>query len=168
MPLEGPTRRNSSLQAIAEDMPLEGSTHRRNPSPHEITENIPLDTIRTEYHPHTKSPPKVVKFEEYREYYSQRRRPTARNPTKPWSPFRTRAEFEFAEIALDAALNKRQVDALLKLFHRCIEGQDQFGLKDHTDLTEMWELASVLHARVCSSARPTLDAQLKRCINCLG
>ena len=144
-------------------MPPESPTPHRNPS----LQDTPLDAIRTEYHPHTKLPPVVVNFEEYREYHSQRRRPTARNPTKPWTPFRTRAEFEFAEIALEAALNKRQVNALLKLFHRCIEGEDKFGLKDHSDLTEMWDLASVLHARVCSSY-PTFDSRLRHCTNRIG
>jgi len=110
-----------------------------------------LDAIRTEYHLHTNLPLKVTKFEEYREHHSQRRRPTPRNPTKPWTPFRTRAEFEFAKFALDAHLNKRQVDVLLKVFRRCIEGEDSMDFKDHTDLLKMWDLASVLHTWVCSS-----------------
>jgi len=108
-----------------------------------------VDAIRTEYHPHTKLPPKIVQFEDYREYHSQHRRPTPRNPSKPWTPFRTRAEFEFAEVVLDAALNRRQIDTLLKVFHRCVEGEDRLDLKNHADLQEMWELASVLHTRVC-------------------
>ena len=120
----------------------------------EVPQQPWLDAIKTEYHPHANKSPKVVKFEYYREYHSQRHRPTPRNPTKPWIPFRTRAEFEFAEIALDAALNKRQVDALLKLFRRCVGGEDTLGLKDHAELTHMWELASVLHTRVCSSVCP--------------
>ena len=127
-----------------------------------------LDAIRTEYHPHTKKLPKVVKFEDYREYHSQRQRPTPRNPTRPWTPFRTRAEFEFAEIALDAALNKRQVDALLKLFRRCVAGEDMLGLKDHAELTEMWELASVLHTRVCSSMCPNCKSCLNLRLNYVG
>ena len=110
-----------------------------------------LDSIRTEYHPYSKLLPRVFKFENYREYHSQYRRPTPRNPAKPWTPFRTRAEFEFAEIALDAALNKRQVDALLTVFRRCFEGEDSMDLKDHNELQKMWELASVIHTRVCSS-----------------
>lgn len=109
-----------------------------------------LDDIRTEYHPHTKLPSKIVHFDDYREYTSQRRRPTPRNPLKPWTPFKTRAEFEFAEFALDAALNKRQVNSLIGLFHRCIAGEDKFELKDHAELMHMWDLASVLHARVRS------------------
>lgn len=148
---------------------------RSNPAPQPTPTNIAeepqepwLDAIRMEYHPHTKKPPKVVKFEEYREYHSQRRRPTPRNPTKPWTPFRTRAEFEFAEIALDAALNKRQVDALLKLFRRCVGGEDTLDLKDHAELTDMWELASVLHTRVCSSMCPNCKSCLNHSINYVG
>jgi hypothetical protein len=132
-----------------------------------MVEDVPLDAIRIEYHPHMNLPPKIVKFEEYREYHPQHRRPTPRNPTKPWTPFRTRAEFEFAEVALDAALNKRQVDALLKVFHRCLNGEDKFGLKEHADLTEMWEHASVLHARVCLSKGSNSKCS-NQCINCVG
>lgn len=127
-----------------------------------------LDAIRTEYHPHAKLPPKVVKFEEYREHHSQHRRPTPRNPTKPWTPFRTRAEFEFAEIAIDAALNKRQVDALIKVFHRCIEGKDTFELKGHADLIEMWELASVLHTRVHSFRCPNCHSCSNHRVHYIG
>jgi hypothetical protein len=114
------------------------------PQPH-------LDTIQTEYHPHSKLPPKVTKFEDYRKYHSQHRHPIPHNATKPWTPFRTRSDFEFAKIALDAALNQRQVDALLKVFRRCLKGEDSLDLKDHNELQEMWDLASVLHTRVCSS-----------------
>jgi hypothetical protein len=127
-----------------------------------------LDTIRTEYHPNSKLPPKVAKFEDYREYHSQHRRPTPRNLTKPWSPFRTRAEFEFAEIALDAALNQRQVDALLKVFRRCLEGEDSLDLKDHNELQKMWDLASVLHTRVCSSICNNCKSYLHRAVNYVG
>ena len=112
-----------------------------------------LDSIKAEYHPNAKFAEKVVKFEEYSEYHSKRRRPTTQNPTKPWTPFRTHAEFEFAELALDAALNKRQVDKLLKIFHCCLGGEDTLELKDHNDLLKMWDLASVLHMLVCSSIR---------------
>lgn len=128
----------------------------------------PLDAIRTEYHPHSKRPPKVVKFDDYREYHPQRRRLTPRNPTKPWTPFRTRSEFEFAEIALDAALNKRQVDALLQVFRRCLEGEDTLDLKDHSELQSMWDLASVLHTRVCSSICNNCKIYLHRAVNYVG
>ncbi|KAI6127987.1 hypothetical protein EDD16DRAFT_1690555 [Pisolithus croceorrhizus] len=35
--------------------------------------------------------------------------------TDPWYPFRSRLDFEFAELALEAALNKEQVNRLLRL-----------------------------------------------------
>jgi len=103
----------------------------------------PLDAIRTKYHPQSKRRPMVVKFEDYCEHRSQHRHPTPRNPAKPWTPFKTRAEFEFSEIVLDAAMNRRQVDALLKVFHRCLEDEDTLDLKDHSEVQSMWDLASV-------------------------
>jgi hypothetical protein len=128
----------------------------------------PLDVIRTEYHPRSNLPPRVVKFEDYREYNGRHRRPTPRNPAKPWTPFRTRAEFEFAEIALDAALNNRQVDALLRVFRRCLEGEDSLDFKDHNELQKMWDLASVLHTRVCSSICNNCNSYLHRAVNYVG
>ena len=104
--------------------------------------------------------PKIIKFEEYHKYYSQCQHPTPWNPTKPWTPFRTHAEFNFAEVALNAALNKRQVDTLLKLFHHCVGGEDILNLKDHAELTHMWELASLLHTRVCLSMCPNCKSYL--------
>jgi len=127
-----------------------------------------LDAIRTEYHPQSKRRPMVVKFEDYREHRSQHQRPTPRNPAKPWTPFRTRAEFKFSEIVLDAAMNKRQVDALLKVFHRCLEGEDTLDLKDHSEVQSMWDLASVLHTRVCSTICCNCKSYLHRAVSYVG
>ncbi|KIK43163.1 hypothetical protein CY34DRAFT_791724 [Suillus luteus UH-Slu-Lm8-n1] len=52
----------------------------------------------------------------------------------PWRPFRSHGDFEFSEIALDAALNKGQVDRLLSLIARIAQGDTQVTLKNEADL----------------------------------
>ncbi|KAG2085835.1 uncharacterized protein F5147DRAFT_781868 [Suillus discolor] len=51
-----------------------------------------------------------------------------------WRPFRSRRDFEFSEIALDAALNKHQIDRLLSLIAHISQGQTQITLTNETDL----------------------------------
>lgn len=99
------------------------------------------DTIRTKYHPNSKRPPQLAAFEEYRD------RPPVNPPlakSEPWSPFVSRADFEFAEIALEAALTKDQVDSMIKLIGRLTQGQDFFTLTSHRDLRKAWDAASEL------------------------
>ncbi|KIJ59110.1 hypothetical protein HYDPIDRAFT_177922 [Hydnomerulius pinastri MD-312] len=59
---------------------------------------------------------------------------------KPWSPFHSLGNFEFAEIALDAALNKAQVDALLNLFTHVANGGAKITLKNESELLWEWAL----------------------------
>lgn len=69
---------------------------------------------------------------------------------RPWKPFQTRAEFEFAEVALTASLTKNQVDALIKVMNRCIAGEDKFDIHSHAHLCEIWNEGAVLHTAVSS------------------
>ncbi|THH17156.1 hypothetical protein EUX98_g9183 [Antrodiella citrinella] len=103
--------------------------------------DICLDDIRTEYHPGSGIPTKTQRFEAFRR--SEQQRNTSLDG-QPWLPFRTQANFEFAEIALDGALNRSQINALVKLFHRCINGQDKFTLNSYDDLRDTWHHASNL------------------------
>ncbi|KAG1718470.1 hypothetical protein EDB19DRAFT_1837997 [Suillus lakei] len=52
----------------------------------------------------------------------------------PWHPFQSCGDFEFSEIALDAALNKGQVDRLLSLITHIAQGNTQVTLKNEADL----------------------------------
>jgi hypothetical protein len=56
----------------------------------------------------------------------------------------SRADFEFAEIALEAALTKDQVDSMIKLIGRLTQGQDLFTLTSYRDLRKAWDAASEL------------------------
>ena len=76
--------------------------------------------------------------------------PTPETSDPPWKPFRFYSEFEFAKVALEAPLNRKQIDKLLKLTQRCIRGEDQFALHTHNDLTPVWKDAETMVLPVCS------------------
>ena len=63
-----------------------------------------MNDIKVEYHPNSGIPTSVEHLHEYRQRRLGERQQLA---DQPWKPFRTRGDFEFAEIALDAALNER-------------------------------------------------------------
>jgi hypothetical protein len=70
------------------------------------------------------------------------------NTRRPWKPFGTRSEFEFAEVALRAGLTKNQVNALIQVMRRCIQGEDNFEIRDHDHLCTIWNAGAILHTAV--------------------
>jgi len=105
-----------------------------NELPHE------LDDIKVEYHPHSERPSTIHQFSDF-----SRSRPlegqVPRN-NSPWEPFRTRLDFEVAEIVLEAALTKEQTNRLLDLVHQSANGADTFTLQSHDEVRSLWEMAS--------------------------
>ncbi|KDR65150.1 hypothetical protein GALMADRAFT_148940 [Galerina marginata CBS 339.88] len=99
-----------------------------------------VDDIRTEYHPASGRPASVVHFEDYREHDPVNIDPP-HNP-EPWKPFQTRLDFEFAQLAHDAALNKRQVEKLIDLLQRCAKGVEMLTIKTPKNLADVWDQAS--------------------------
>ncbi|KAG6912741.1 hypothetical protein DXG01_012533, partial [Tephrocybe rancida] len=89
------------------------------------------DDFRTTYHPSSDRPTKIEAFDVFGLYPS--------NPfpfdTKPWLPFRSELEFDFAKIMLDSALSNKHVDALIKIIR--LEGK--------SDLHNLWTSAAGLH-----------------------
>lgn len=102
------------------------------------------DDIKTEYHPHSRKVPTVQSFNTYQ------RRPTSppveasahNNSLPPWSPFRSRLDFEVASLALDAALKKEHVEALISLLKRCGRDPQQFTIQNAADIDDTWTLAT--------------------------
>lgn len=102
------------------------------------------DDIKTEYHPHSQKLPTVQRFDKYQ------RRPTAppveestRNDSlPPWSPFRSRLDFEVASLVLDAALKKEHVETLISLLKRCSRDPQQFTIQNAADIDDIWNLAA--------------------------
>ncbi|KAG1761725.1 hypothetical protein EDD22DRAFT_619601 [Suillus occidentalis] len=113
------------------DPPPSGST---SPAPqHDI------DDIKVEYHPSSGIPTKVYRFEDYGRGPGAPPAVPEADPI-PWQPFRTRMDFEVAELAHDAGLSHEQLDRLIRLIHR--SRTELFTLKNRKDVRDMWDAAS--------------------------
>ena len=98
------------------------------------------DDIRREYHPNAHREPEVFSFDDY-----QSTPPVVTPPVEPepWLPFKTREDFEFAEIALATAMTKAQVDATINLLHRCVKkGMGSFTLSNHDEMRKTLRAAA--------------------------
>ncbi|CDO73238.1 hypothetical protein BN946_scf185007.g293 [Trametes cinnabarina] len=99
------------------------------------------DSIKVEYHPNSKRPPKVYLFEEFDR--SQQARDEPPPDPEPWrSAFMSLLDFEISEFALDAALSKMQIIKLLELMRRINEGEEEFTLRTHHDILLGWSKAA--------------------------
>ncbi|CDO77886.1 hypothetical protein BN946_scf184838.g3 [Trametes cinnabarina] len=99
------------------------------------------DSIKVEYHPNSKRPPKVYLFEEFDR--SQQARDEPPPDPEPWrSAFMSLLDFEISEFALDAALSKMQIIKLLELMRRIDEGEEEFTLRTHHDVLLGWSKAA--------------------------
>ncbi|KAK7454067.1 hypothetical protein VKT23_011580 [Stygiomarasmius scandens] len=99
-----------------------------------------LDSIKTIYHPASGKQTKIQRFKEYQTSHEEMHYTSP--DTKPWSPFRSRTDFEVAELALSASMNKEQTTKLIELLHHVAYGHDKFTIQNETDLKKTWELAS--------------------------
>ncbi|KAG1731038.1 hypothetical protein EDD22DRAFT_1014271, partial [Suillus occidentalis] len=98
-----------------------------------------VDDIKLEYHPSSGITPEVHAFNDFK-----RCPPTSSAPPhkRPWAPFKSRLEFEIAELALEACLNNDQTDRLITLCNRCASQSEKFTFKNHKDIRERWEAVS--------------------------
>ena len=101
-------------------------------------DDLQLDDIKIEYHHSSKRKPVIAHFQDFS------RARDALNVTpdeEPYRPFYCRNDFEFARIAMDAALKPDQVNALIKLINSAAEGAE-FTLSGHGELMRTWKKAS--------------------------
>jgi hypothetical protein len=103
--------------------------------------------FRTEYHPRSQRPTLHQTFEEF----GLKNNDSHENSidTTPWKPFRTRGDHRFAEIALDAGLNKAQVEGLLTLISLVSQGKESVTLKNEAELRRMCDNAGAELTPVC-------------------
>ncbi|KAG1786948.1 uncharacterized protein HD556DRAFT_1449297 [Suillus plorans] len=96
--------------------------------------------FKTMYHPSAGREPLLQTFEEF----GVNSHPEEELPVdeEPWRPFCSRGDFEFAEIALNAALNKSQINVLLALIGRILRGESRVTFSNDNELRKAWEHAA--------------------------
>ena len=86
-----------------------------------------------EYHPNAGKPTITHPFSEFTQgNVTQAYEPDS--STDPWYPFRSRLDFKFAELTLEAALSKEQTTQLLTLAQRIHTHTEKFTLQSYHDL----------------------------------
>jgi hypothetical protein len=97
-----------------------------------------IDDIQIEYHPSSKHLTRIDAFEEFGRTSIP---PTPVHSHCPWLPFHSKAEFEFAEVALQAAMSNKQLNALINVVHTLIKGKEAFEVKNHHNIQALWDRA---------------------------
>lgn len=94
------------------------------------------DRIKTEYHPSSGRQTHIDTFEDYRAHGAAAPPPEP----KPWKNFfSTLEDFEFSELVLEGALSEKQIDRLVKLFRRCLDGKGELTFARGADVSASWD-----------------------------
>jgi hypothetical protein len=97
------------------------------------------DSFRTEYHPNSGHATVTEPFSAFSRSYSA---PKYIVDNEPWRPFLTSGDFEFAELAHQAALSKDQTNKLLAFIQKVTSGEAKLTFRSHTDVTKAWARAA--------------------------
>jgi len=103
--------------------------------------NPQIHEIKIVYHPASKRAETYIRVDEDLPSAPAVGGPGQPTAEQPWHPFRSRLDFEIAELALNAHLSKADTERLLSIIQRCIQDPEQFTLQGHKDITEYWDLA---------------------------
>ncbi|EPQ50176.1 hypothetical protein GLOTRDRAFT_82536 [Gloeophyllum trabeum ATCC 11539] len=99
-----------------------------------------VDDIKVEYPLTTGRAAEIHHFEEF--HRGQATADYIPIEREPWRPFRSRIDFEFAELGHKAKLTHKELGSLIDLIHRAMEKKDQFTLTSYEDLSNCWRDAS--------------------------
>lgn len=103
-----------------------------------------LDDIKIKYHPNSNLREKIYRFEDY-----TRERPQAEAPEPdPWKPFKSRDDFELADIILQTGMKEKQVKTLLDIISRLRRDESDLSFQKYEDVKSGWEQASTLYPSV--------------------
>ncbi|KAF9235747.1 hypothetical protein BU15DRAFT_77676 [Melanogaster broomeanus] len=100
-----------------------------------------LDDIKVQYHPRSGRDQQVHRFSDYKRDQASNK-PSPVCDQEPWKPFRSRLDFEIAELALHASLNKDETNRLISLVHRAAGGSELFSLMNYKEVSETWSQSS--------------------------
>ena len=102
--------------------------------------------IVIDHHPHSKKGRIILGPEEYKASLRDDSEPTEPLDGELWRPFRSRKDFEFADLAHDGMLNRPQIESWIKFARGC-QGENATGpftIRNYSDLKDSLESASRL------------------------
>ena len=104
------------------------------------------DDIKVVYHSSTGIPEQLYHFDDYNgaeATYPVNPVSSSQNgiQERPWRPFRTKLDFEIAEVMLDAHMNAAQTQRMLSLITEAVLDPESFTLKSLKDLSNIWDIA---------------------------
>ena len=151
---------NTSMASMPDPIPdVRGDIGSCFPAPGPSSVSIQPDAFKTKFHPKSGRPTTIDSFSTFDR--SQNQPPnqhTGDDKSEPWHPFQTLEDFEFSEIAHQAALNKDQTNRLLALIQRVSKGEAKITLESHRDVSEAWKRAAKMMTPVNDFIRFYLDA----------
>ncbi|KAI0697352.1 hypothetical protein BC835DRAFT_1206783, partial [Cytidiella melzeri] len=102
-----------------------------------------IDDIKVEFHKSSHRPTRIYSFADFK------RNERTVDPTllkaEPWKPFKTRLDFEVAELINQMKLNASHTDRLLKVFKRIMQNPSDFTLESAADLNRHWQSAKMYY-----------------------
>ena len=105
------------------------------------------DNTRIEYHPSSGCRSQTFAFKDFIRVAPDS--PPHPVDLDPQVPFKTREDFEFAELALRTGMLKAQVNVMIDLFHKCIKKEGSFTLSNYAEMHKKLALASERLPKVC-------------------
>jgi hypothetical protein len=126
--------------------------------PPSVEHQLEADDIKLVFHPSAAIPEQLFHFDDYcgSESIPDLANPPHSSPdiveTSPWRPFRTKLDFEVAELMLDAHMNAKQTERMLSLIHEAAQHPERFTLVNLTDLSNIWDIARETRTDMVSSS----------------
>ncbi|KAI0683249.1 hypothetical protein BC835DRAFT_1423488 [Cytidiella melzeri] len=103
------------------------------PSAHSAAINdAQIDDIKVEYHKFSRRPTHIYSSENFKR--NERTVDLDLLTPEPWKPFKTRLDFEVAEVIHEAKLNSKLTDRLLKAVHKILQKPCNFTLDSSANL----------------------------------
>ncbi|KAG1810622.1 uncharacterized protein BJ212DRAFT_1200306, partial [Suillus subaureus] len=100
------------------------------------------DMFKTKYHPNSGHTPAIETFSTFGHSVEAEASSIPIVNDTLWQPFMCCADFEFTELAHQAALNKDQTNKMLQLIWQIVEGQAKFTFRSHTEVLKAWDQAA--------------------------
>ena len=103
-----------------------------------LEDDLQLDDIKVEYHPKCGRDSVISHFQDFKRVRDDLK---VTPEEEPFRPFHSRSDFEFARVALQAALKPKQINTLVKIIND-VAGGACFTVKGDSDLKTTWGIAS--------------------------